>query len=112
MKKLYFSLFAFVALAKMTAQPTLQLQSVATGFTKPVCLEHCGDDRKFVLEQDGKIKIINGCGQVLSTPFLDISGPVHSTGNEQGLLGLAFHRDYATNGYFFVDLHFTLGQDR
>src|SRR5690606_20907388 len=60
------------------------------------------DHRLFAVEQGGKIKIIQPDGTVNSTPFLDISTQV-STGNEQGLLGLAFHPDYANNGYFYVN---------
>ncbi len=103
MKKIYLGLLACLSLGKMLAQPTIQLTNFASGFTKPVDMTHCGDDRKFVVEQDGRIKIINGAGQTLTPAFLDISGPVHSTGNEQGLLGLAFHPDYANNGYFYVN---------
>lgn len=63
-----------------------------------------GDLRLFVLEQRGAIRIINK-EQLLPTPFLDLSvdasGPVRA-GGEMGLLGLAFHPKYATNGTFFV----------
>jgi glucose/arabinose dehydrogenase len=56
-----------------------------------------------VVEQDGIIKIVNSDGTVETTNFLDIDNIVGSIGNEQGLLGLAFHPDFATNGYFFVN---------
>src|SRR6185295_18003288 len=63
--------------------------------------------RLFVVEQGGRIRVIKN-GQVLATPFLDITpgngGPVRS-GGEQGLLGLAFHPSYVVNGQFFV--HYT-----
>ena len=74
---------------------------VASGFTHPVQVTHAGDDRLFVVEQPGRIKIIED-GSVLPTPFLDISALTEDSG-EQGLLGLAFHPDYAANGYFYVD---------
>ncbi len=81
---------------------TLELEQVATGFTNPVDLAHCGDARIFIVERAGMIKILQPNGQILPTPFLDISGPVHSGGGEQGLLGLAFHPQYAQNGFFYV----------
>lgn len=63
-------------------------------------------DRLFVVEQDGRIRILKN-GAVLPTPFLDIASIVRSPadlggGDEEGLLGLAFHPGYATNGWFFV----------
>ena len=82
---------------------------VARGFTQPVGIVHAGDGsgRLFILEQGGLIKIISH-GEVLAEPFLDISSSV-STGSEQGLLGLAFHPDYKTNGYFYIDYTDTQG---
>lgn len=81
----------------------IELESFATGFNRPVNIKHAGDDRLFVAEQDGIIKIVNSDGSVEPTNFLDIDAIVGSNGNEQGLLGLAFHPDFDTNGYFFVN---------
>jgi glucose/arabinose dehydrogenase len=80
---------------------TASLQSVASGFSSPLGIEHAGDSRLFVVQQGGQIRILSG-GAVLSTPFLDISTLI-STGGELGLLGLAFHPNYAANGYFYVN---------
>ena len=80
----------------------LELDLFASGFSRPVNIKHAGDDRLFVMEQDGIIKILNADGTTENTNFLNIDPIVGSSGNEQGLLGLAFHPDYATNGYFFV----------
>src|SRR5437867_375043 len=80
---------------------------VASGLTKPTFVTAPRGDinRVFIVEQDGKIKILKN-GSILPTPFLDISGltqsPADGGGDEAGLLGLAFHPDYATNGWFFV----------
>jgi uncharacterized repeat protein (TIGR01451 family) len=80
---------------------------VAQGFTIPIQVTNAGDGsgRLFVVEQDGKIKIVKS-GVVLGTPFLDISSLVRSPsdggGSEEGLLGLAFHPNYETNGHFYV----------
>lgn len=82
---------------------TINLQSFATGFTEPVEIAHPNnDERLFVVEQGGKIKIVNPNGTTNATPFLDLSALI-STGGERGLLGLAFSPDYATNGFFFVN---------
>jgi len=80
----------------------LRLDLFAAGFTLPVDMAHAGDDRLFVVEKQGVIKILNADGSVNPTAFLDISSIVNSAANERGLLGLAFHPDYTNNGYFFV----------
>ncbi|OLC37429.1 MAG: hypothetical protein AUH75_12365 [Gemmatimonadetes bacterium 13_1_40CM_4_65_7] len=59
------------------------------------------DPRLFIVEQEGRIRIVKS-GQLLATPFLDITGPV-GAGGERGLLSVAFHPSYATNGYIYVD---------
>ncbi len=84
--------------------PDLGLELVAGGFTRPVAVTHAGDGsgRLFVVEQAGRIRIIDGAA-VLVTDFLDIRSLVDSSGGEQGLLGLVFHPDYAANGYFYVN---------
>jgi glucose/arabinose dehydrogenase len=91
--------------ARADAQLTLGFEPVASGLSSPLGLVHAGDGsgRLFILEQTGRIKIYDGA-QVLSTPFLDVSALVSCCG-ERGLLGLAFHPDYRTNGFFYV--HYT-----
>lgn len=86
------------------AQTALRLTTVANGLLKPDFLTHAGDGsgRLFVVEQAGRIRIIDG-DKVVETPFLDISDRVGSSSNEQGLLGLAFAPDYASSGTFFVN---------
>ena len=76
---------------------------IASGFTQPVQVTHAGDGtrRLFVVEQTGAIKIVQG-GQVLATPFLDISAGITCC-RERGLLGLAFHPDYERNGFLYVN---------
>ncbi|MFT6360088.1 MAG: glucose/arabinose dehydrogenase [Saprospiraceae bacterium] len=87
----------------LTAQIDLQLEEFANGFSGPLDLQHAGDDRLFVVEQNGAIKIIDADGNTLPTPFLDIDNIVNNNVNERGLLGLAFHPDYQTNGFFYVN---------
>jgi len=81
----------------------IQLQSLATGFTSPINASHAGDSRLFVVEQQGVIKILNSDGSINATPFLDINSLVSDNGGEQGLLGLAFHPNYSSNGFFYVN---------
>jgi glucose/arabinose dehydrogenase len=85
----------------------VRLVEVASGFERPLYVTHAGDgsDRLFVVEQAGRIWILQD-GERLQTPFLDLSNVVTGVGqgySEQGLLGLAFHPDYADNGRFFVN---------
>jgi glucose/arabinose dehydrogenase len=79
---------------------SIALTRVASGLTQPVFVTHAGDDRLFVVEQAGVIKIVKN-GAVLPTPFLNITSQVFCCG-EQGLLGLAFEPNYATTGRFYV----------
>jgi hypothetical protein len=103
------ALLAAIAPMAAIAQP-VQLDTVliAESLDLPLfAVAPDGDPRLFVLEQSGRIKIVAD-GNVLETPFLDLSALV-STGNEQGLLGLAFHPDYASTGRFFVNYTDTAG---
>lgn len=80
----------------------VRLEEVASGLSSPVHLTApSGDDRLFVVEQPGRIRVVNG-GRLLSTPFLDLTDRVRS-GGEQGLLSVAFHPRYASNGYLYVN---------
>jgi hypothetical protein len=81
-----------------------------SGFTRPVVFRHSGDGsgRLFVVEQSGRIRVIEN-GTIVSPDFLDLSTVVDSVGNEQGLLGLAFHPDYENNGFFYVNYTYDPG---
>ncbi len=74
-------------------------------FERPVDFQHADDgtNRVFVVEQAGKIHVFNNSATVISTTiFLDITDRVSRAGNEEGLLGLAFHPDYQLNGQLYV----------
>jgi glucose/arabinose dehydrogenase len=74
-------------------------------FTRPVDFQHPGDgsNRLFVIEQRGVIDVFENSQDTVAKIYLDIIGHVDSeSGDEMGLLGLAFHPDFKTNGYFFV----------
>src|SRR5688572_9126961 len=92
--------------------PRIALQALPFGFRQPLFLTHAGDGsgRAFVVVKAGTIRIVKG-DQVLPTPFLDISSRIRSSGNEQGLLGLAFHPRYVENGRFFVGYTDTAGRN-
>ncbi len=112
----FFALLCFFTLCFLDLQaqiiPVIDLEQFASGLSSPIGLTNAGDDRLFVIEQDGKIRIIDENGQVLSTPFLDIDSRVNSAANERGLLGLAFHPNYAENGYFYVNYSDNNGNTR
>ena len=83
--------------------PSIVTRPFASGFSAPVDIARAGDgsNRLYVVEQAGRVRIVQPDGRKNATPFLDISGIILS-GGEQGLLGLAFHPRYAQNGRFFV----------
>jgi glucose/arabinose dehydrogenase len=87
---------------KVRAAATLRLQEVAAGLSSPLYLTApAGDPRLFVVEQPGRIRIVQD-GKLLSSPFLDLTSRVGS-GGERGLLSVAFHPQYAANGFFYVN---------
>ncbi len=102
MKKLLPFVFGLLTISSFAQ--TIGLQSFATGFTSPVEIAHPpADSRLFVVQQGGLIRILNSNGTVNATPFLTLTTATILSGGERGLLGLAFHPNYATNGYFYVN---------
>jgi glucose/arabinose dehydrogenase len=92
--------------APANADVSINLEEVASGLTAPMMMvQPPGDDRKFIVQQTGQIKILTADGELLSQPFLDINHKLPTLlalFDEKGLLGLAFHPDYANNGKFYV----------
>ena len=89
----------------------LRLEQVGDRFRNPVFLTSpSGDSRLFIVEQAGRIRIVKD-GRTLPIPFLNISDRVRS-GGEQGLLSMAFHPNYRTNGEFFVNFTDRSGDTR
>ena len=112
MKYLFF-LTTFLLFCNYSLSQSIGIELFASGLNKPVNIKHAGDDRLFVIEQDGRIRIITADGDVLSTPFLDINSRVvdiGGIGDERGLLGLAFHPNYSNNGYFYLNYINNSGQ--
>jgi glucose/arabinose dehydrogenase len=83
--------------------PTTRLQPVVSGLSSPLLATNAkdGSKRLFIVQQGGIIKVVQP-GATTATDFLNITSRVVS-GGERGLLGLAFHPQFATNGYFFVN---------
>jgi glucose/arabinose dehydrogenase len=108
-------LMGLLACAKDPAAPTaariteqaprlsqLGLHVIASGLNAPVYLTSpAGDARLFIVQKTGIIRVYKN-GALLPTPFLNLSGQV-STSGERGLLSMAFHPRYASNGFFYVD---------
>lgn len=116
---LLFALLALLALSlpviaqSAPSQPSagsIAFEPVVTGLVRPLFVTHAGDGsgRLFLVEQGGKIWVIED-GQKRDKPFLDVSRLISQEAvspsgyTERGLLGLAFHPDYAENGLFFID---------
>ena len=89
-----------------TTLPPLEgvtLDLVFDGFRQPTVLTApTGDDRLFVAQRVGVIRILDENREMVDPAFLDITDRVLANGIEQGLLGLAFHPDYVNNGKFYV----------
>ena len=100
---LFFSLQLMTGSCKeMQTIGTTNLVAFATGLISPVCISNAGDSRLFVIDQHGLIMIVDSNGVVNPQPFLDIRAKV-TYGGERGLLGIAFHPQYKTNGYFYIN---------
>lgn len=86
-----------------TRPPSVRLSQIPGSYSQPVYVTSPPGDtsRLFIVEKTGAIRIVKGAA-VLQRPFLDISAQV-SRGGEQGLLSMAFHPRYASNGLFYVD---------
>lgn len=92
-----------VLLTTISFAQTIGLQTFATGFSSPVAIVNAGDSRLFVVQRGGAIRILNANGTINATNFLTLTSSTIVSGGERGLLGLAFHPNYATNGYFYVN---------
>ena len=93
-------------------QDSLALQLVAQGLSQPVFVTAPPSDssRLFVVQQGGLVRIIRN-DTLLTRNFLDLRTRV-STGSEQGLLSIAFHPDYGSNGFVFASYTNTAGDTR
>lgn len=86
------------------AQPTINLQPLITGLTRPVMVTHAKDSRLFVVQRNGVVLVYDTAGTKIDT-FMNIRSMITTSsgaGEERGLLSLAFSPNYASNGYFFI----------
>lgn len=100
-------LFAPLPISAQHSGPTIKLALVAEGLTAPMQLTapDDGTGRRFVVDQIGVVRVLTREGRLLDEPFLDLRAEIVELENqydERGLLGLAFHPQYAQNGRFFV----------
>ncbi|KGO87083.1 hypothetical protein Q765_07710 [Flavobacterium rivuli WB 3.3-2 = DSM 21788] len=91
-----FLLFGCAAFAQ-----TIAPVQFASGFNGITEIVHAGTSRLYVVQQEGTVRMLEADGAIGEIPFLDITDVVNYNG-ERGLLGLAFHPQYVTNGYFYV----------
>lgn len=90
--------------------PGLALELVVDGLNQPIYVTQApGDDtRLFVMQKGGVVRVLSN-GELQDAPFIDVSAALTNSG-EQGLLGMAFHPNYATNGLFYLHFSGTTGQ--
>jgi glucose/arabinose dehydrogenase len=92
--------------APVEAQMRVNLEPAVEKVTAPLAIaQPPGDDRMFVIEQIGLVRVVTADGELLAEPFLDLRHKIVDQWpefDEKGLLGIAFHPDYANNGKFYV----------
>src|ERR1700755_1814183 len=107
-----FLLICVVCTAIIYAQSplTIRLQPFLTNLALPTLIRNANDGTKrlFILQQKGLIRVVQP-GETTPTDFMNITSKVSQNGGEQGLLGIAFHPQFATNHFFFVDYTATNG---
>jgi len=103
MKNKFLPIVISLSLLIHSLHAQLSLTSFASGFAGVTDIKNTGDNRIFVVTQNGYIRIVDTSGAVYPKPFLDIHTIVTPGGGEQGLLGLAFSPAYSTDGRFYVN---------
>lgn len=97
---LFFVLCFAVAPLSATELPAFDFTPVVSGLARPTCVVEDGAGRLFILEQAGRmLRVVDGKAEL----FLDLTDRVDSKANECGLLGLAFHPNFRSNGRFFLN---------
>lgn len=105
MKKKSLLLIILCLIAFTLKAQTIELEEFGSTFFYPTNIKNAGDDRMFISEQAGYIKILMSDGVTIATPFLDIESKVYDgyqSSWEKGFLGFVFHPNYSSNGYFYV----------
>lgn len=81
---------------------SIQLERILGGLRRPTYVTHAGDERLFVAQKEGLIHVIGSDNHLMPEPLLNLDGRMATDGSERGLLGMAFHPNFAENGYFYV----------
>jgi len=94
--------------------PQINLVTFKSGFSSPVFITNANDgtNRIFVVERCGTVRIIDGSGNLLATPFINISSLLTCTSSEQGFLSIAFPPNYASKNYFYASYTISNGSLR
>ena len=99
------TIFCALSANVATAQPSVRLEAVVSGINTPLAMvQPPGDSRMFIIEQNGRIRILEG-GKLKPDAFLDIRSkikPLFQDFDERGLLGIAFHPNFKNNGKLYV----------
>ena len=105
--RVHVTLLALLMCAAPAAAQNLALEPVAEGLTAPLHLEEPADGsgRKFIVQQDGVIRVLGPDDRLAAEPFLDLRArmlPLEQNFEERGLLGFALHPQFARNGRVFA----------
>jgi len=94
----------YLPFVRVPPAPQIKLEPFATGFDTDTITDiaHVGDERLFVVQREGVIRIVQPNGTIEPTPFLDLRGDVSTVNWEEGMLGLVFHPDFPATPYFYV----------
>jgi len=109
-------LLALAGESALAAGPKIKLEALVSDINTPLAMvQPAGDKRMFIIEQNGRVKIFEN-GKLRPTPFLDIRSKIpalHHDFDERGLLGIAFHPNFKSNGKFYVaySAHLDYGAD-
>jgi glucose/arabinose dehydrogenase len=103
MRKTLLSILTF-AMFQISYGQSISLTQFATGFNSPIgAFFRPGNNTMYVVQQRGRIRMVNNTGTIATNDFLNITSKVSQSGNERGLLSMVFDPDYETNGFFYVN---------
>lgn len=94
--------FFYITSLQIEAQKLAAIPYVS-GINSPIDVKNCGDNRLFIAERAGRIRVINAEGTLRATPFLDFTSKISSTAGEEGFLGMTFSPNYKNDRKFYVD---------
>ena len=101
--RLAFATFYYLITSLQINAQKLAVVPYVSGITSPIDIKNCGDNRLFIADRTGLVRVIDENGNLLPAPFLDITSKISSNNSEEGFLGFAFSPDYKTSGKFYVD---------